>query len=116
MSFPPAAALKREGSCESQASNVPRRTEVARRTAVLLSADSALCYDQNSCGGVAQLGERLVRNEEVDGSNPFTSTTCRQYQVVLNTLLSVYLPYWQCGRSHNGETDNYPFRLRRAAW
>ena len=25
-------------------------------------------------GGVAQLGERLVRNEEVRGSNPLTST------------------------------------------
>ncbi len=27
-------------------------------------------------GDVAQLGERLVRNEEVDGSIPFISTTC----------------------------------------
>lgn len=26
-------------------------------------------------GGVAQLGERLVRNEEVRGSNPLISTT-----------------------------------------
>ncbi len=28
----------------------------------------------NSPGAVAQLGERLVRNEEVEGSNPFSST------------------------------------------
>ncbi len=25
-------------------------------------------------GGVAQLGERVVRNDEAEGSNPFTST------------------------------------------
>ena len=25
-------------------------------------------------GGVAQLGERIVRNDEAEGSNPFTST------------------------------------------
>ncbi len=28
-----------------------------------------------SCGGVAQLGERFVRNEEVSGSIPLISTT-----------------------------------------
>ena len=28
------------------------------------------------CGGVAQLGERRVRNAEVEGSIPFLSTTC----------------------------------------
>src|SRR5229473_7484643 len=27
-----------------------------------------------TCGRVAQLGERLVRNEEAEGSNPFSST------------------------------------------
>lgn len=27
------------------------------------------------CGGIAQLVERLVRNEKVRGSNPLTSTT-----------------------------------------
>ncbi len=36
---------------------------------------SGVCYDLRvSCGGVAQLGERGVRNAEVDGSIPFTST------------------------------------------
>ncbi len=29
-------------------------------------------------GAVAQLGERLVRNEEVDGSIPFSSTNRRK--------------------------------------
>jgi hypothetical protein len=34
-----------------------------------------LCYHpQFRPGGVAQLVERLVRNEEADGSSPFTST------------------------------------------
>ena len=36
----------------------------------------------NKCGRVAQLGERGVRNAEVEGSNPFASTNCR----TLNTL------------------------------
>jgi hypothetical protein len=31
-------------------------------------------------GAVAQLGERLVRNEEVRGSIPLSSTTVPQYQ------------------------------------
>ena len=43
----------------------------------ILSADRALCYHQALRGGVAQLGERIVRNDEVGGSNPLTSTTCK---------------------------------------
>ena len=35
---------------------------------------SALWYADSSFGGVAQLVERYVRNVEVDGSSPFTST------------------------------------------
>jgi hypothetical protein len=31
-------------------------------------------YDAVWCGAVAQLGERLVRNEEVSGSIPLSST------------------------------------------
>ena len=31
-----------------------------------------------SCGDVAQLGERSVRNAEVEGSNPFISTKLNQ--------------------------------------
>ena len=31
----------------------------------------------NSSGGIAQLVERLVRNEKVRGSNPLTSTKFR---------------------------------------
>ena len=32
---------------------------------------------KNVLGGMAQLVERLVRNEEASGSNPLTSTTKR---------------------------------------
>jgi hypothetical protein len=31
-------------------------------------------------GRVAQLGERLVRNEEAEGSNPFSSTRFSQFR------------------------------------
>ncbi len=31
-----------------------------------------------ACGDVAQLGERSVRNAEVEGSNPFISTKQNQ--------------------------------------
>ena len=31
-------------------------------------------YDINVAGGLAQLGERLVRNQKVTGSNPVFST------------------------------------------
>ena len=34
----------------------------------------AMCYNIFCCGGVAQLGEHLVRNEGVVGSNPIVST------------------------------------------
>ena len=33
-----------------------------------------ICYNLFCCGGVAQLGEHLVRNEGVRGSNPLVST------------------------------------------
>lgn len=33
-----------------------------------------MCYNICCCGGVAQLGEHLVRNEGVRGSNPLVST------------------------------------------
>jgi hypothetical protein len=32
------------------------------------------CTGRVGCGAVAQLGERLVRNEEVSGSIPLSST------------------------------------------
>jgi hypothetical protein len=32
-------------------------------------------YPSSKCGGIAQLVERLVRNEKVWGSNPHTSTS-----------------------------------------
>lgn len=32
-----------------------------------------------SCGAIAQLGERLVRNEEVSGSIPLSSTNPTSY-------------------------------------
>jgi hypothetical protein len=31
-------------------------------------------YPSSNCGGIAQLVERLVRNEKARGSNPLTST------------------------------------------
>jgi hypothetical protein len=34
-------------------------------------------------GRVAQLGERLVRNEEAEGSNPFSSTKSSMFMRVL---------------------------------
>ena len=33
-----------------------------------------VCYNNKVNGPVAQLGERRVRNAEVEGSNPFGST------------------------------------------
>ena len=38
-------------------------------------------------GAVAQLGEHLVRNEEVEGSIPFRSTLCSLFLVLLLVLL-----------------------------
>src|SRR2546430_11154821 len=47
-------------------------------------------------GAVAQLGERLVRNEEVRGSIPLGSTTASPDTVAIFCLLRVLLPceFW----------------------
>ncbi len=42
-----------------------------------------VCLDisaSSDSGGIAQLVERLVRNEKVRGSNPLTSTTGREHK------------------------------------
>ena len=42
-----------------------------------LISGSAVCYDTDlAFGPLAQLGERLVRNQEVGGSSPPRSTNC----------------------------------------
>jgi hypothetical protein len=43
------------------------------------------------CGRVAQLGERLVRNEEVRGSSPLTSTIIVIVPPASEFLCAVYL-------------------------
>jgi hypothetical protein len=40
-------------------------------------ARSCTTYPSSKCGGIAQLVERLVRNEKAWGSNPHTSTTSK---------------------------------------
>jgi hypothetical protein len=40
-------------------------------------------------GRVAQLGERLVRNEEAEGSNPFSSTKIRN--TTLFTIIKLFV-------------------------
>ena len=50
------------------------------------------------CGAVAQLGERVVRNDEVSGSIPLSSTRSPQNAALSKLMLSVFvvrsLPYW----------------------
>ena len=41
-----------------------------------------------SCGGIAQLVERLVRNEKARGSNPLTSTNFSSGEIALRSLKS----------------------------
>src|SRR3989337_1198831 len=49
-----------------------------RRAHRVLRPDAAPSYNTDVRGDVAQLGERLVRNEEVGGSNPLVSTSRRR--------------------------------------
>jgi hypothetical protein len=54
-------------------------------------------------GGVAQLGERSVRNAEVRGSNPLTSTVCpltipptqpQHYYLFTTVVMLCATPLW----------------------
>ena len=55
-------------------------------------------YNKYALGGMAQLVERLVRNEEASGSNPLTSTTQkgRQIAVLFISNCSQLYPYAVC--------------------
>jgi hypothetical protein len=64
----------------------------------LLSRKTCTNYRSSILGGIAQLVERLVRNEKARGSTPLTSTT-----LILNDLqkrtVQVTIPgYNKCGR------------------
>ncbi len=69
-----------------------RRCFVNRRIAARINFAQ---YFLQSSGAVAQLGERLVRNEEATGSIPVSSTifpiTCRSF---LKMLFTIQLLYW----------------------
>jgi hypothetical protein len=50
-------------------------------------------------GGVAQLGERLVCNQEVDGSNPFASTNFKIARVWITSFAGAASAAAACGFS-----------------
>jgi hypothetical protein len=53
-----------------------------------------MCNAETGDGAVAQLGERLVRNEEVRGSIPLSSTIARhRYSNTLQNLISASINY-----------------------
>src|SRR5580704_9737123 len=52
---------------------------------------STFCVKFSGSGRVAQLGERLVRNEEVRGSSPLTSTIIVIVPPAFGFLYAVYL-------------------------
>ena len=53
---------------------VPGKTHRAPEPPTNSRTTRLSCVSFSTYGAIAQLGERLVCNQEVDGSNPFTST------------------------------------------
>jgi hypothetical protein len=59
-----------------------------RRVAFECGAHNGLSKCGGRAGGLAQLGERRVRNAEVEGSNPLPSTRDRKHPLNLVTSMA----------------------------
>ena len=59
-----------------------------KRTAAKIVGSQKFGFDSPKSGAIAQLGERIVRNDEVVGSSPTSSTMFKHLQTLREPILS----------------------------